>query len=121
MPDLRNKTEAQAVQADRAGRARAGHQDRGVRPGRAARPRSSPRAPRRASLVAQGTAVDYIVSKGPEPTPTPDADPHADTDPDADADPDPRADADPDADSRRRHPTPTPTPTPTVPTPTDAA
>ncbi len=52
--------------------------------------------PRAGTVVAKGTSVDYVLSRGPEPTPTPDPD----TDPDADAhpDPDPHADAHPDPD-----------------------
>ena len=56
-------------------------------------------------VVAKGTPVDYVISKGPEPIavadPIADTDPHADTDShaDADADTDPHAHADSDADA----------------------
>ena len=65
-------------------------------------------------IVARDAAIDYVVSKGPEPTPIADAV----TDPDA------RTDADARRPSRRRQPTPTPTPEPTPnrrPTPTRRA
>ena len=65
-------------------------------------------------IVAKGTTVDYVVSKGPEPTPTPDAHPDPDADADPDADPGPDADADPDA---RRRPDPDPDPDRRPPTP----
>ena len=68
-------------------------------------------------VVAKGTPVDYVISKGPEPTPSPtpspDTDPHAHPDADAHADSHADSDADPDADPHadpdaRRRPSPSP-------------
>ena len=59
-------------------------------------------SPAPGSIVVKETAVDYVVSLGPEPTPTPTPDTH----PDANAHPDPGPDADahPDPGRRPRHP-----------------
>ena len=101
-------------------RSRGAAGDRRCRPVRRdPRPRRSTRSCRSGIVVSQnppaghrrrqGHAVDYVVSKGPEPTPTPEPDPDAHADPDADARPRPRPrhprrrrrrpDADPDAET----------------------
>ena len=111
VPDLRLKDESSALQALSDAGLRVGIRteefDPTVPAGQVAR-----QNPSAGIVVAKGTAVDYVMSKGPEPSPspTPDTDAHADTDAD------PHADADADARTRRRRPTPTPTPAPT-PTP----
>ncbi len=112
VPDLRNQTEAQAVatllQAELAVGAKSEAFDPTVALGLVFTQSHQP-----GSIVAKGTPIDYVVSKGPEPTPDPDA--HADPDPDAHPDADPDRGADADADEA---PTPTPTEAPT-PTPTE--
>jgi tRNA A-37 threonylcarbamoyl transferase component Bud32 len=97
VPDLRNQTEAQAVatllQAQLAVGAKSEAFDETVAVGLVITQSHQP-----GSIVAKGTPIDYVISKGPEPTPTPTPTPTA-------------------------TPTPTPTPTPTeapTPTPTEA-
>ena len=103
MPDLRNKTEAQAVQEIVTAGLRPGSQDRGFRPGRRNRPRrDAGPGPGRRCRKGQRRRLRHLEGAGTDAQPDaeshtdPDADAH--TDPDADADPDPDAHPDPDTD-----------------------
>ncbi len=70
--------------------------------------------PRAGIEVAQGTAIDYLVSLGPPPTPTPIAGDNANARDNADSDPDAASATDAGAHARRPLPPPTPTPVPTL-------
>ena len=111
MPDLRNKTEALAVQeivtAGLAPGAKTEAFDPTVPAGLVASQNPAPGV-----VVAKGSAVDYVISKGPEPTPSPTASPTPSPTPAPTPTPTP-------APTPTPTPAPTPTPTPTVePTPT---
>ena len=110
-PDLRNKTEAQAVTE---------LVSVGLRPG-AKTEAFDPTVPvglivsqnpAPGVIVARDASIDYVVSRGPEPTPTPTPTPSPTPEPTPSPTPEPTP-----------SPTPEPTPTPTeepVPTPTEA-
>jgi len=111
MPDLRNKTEALAVQeivtAGLAPGAKTEAFDPTVPAGLVASQNPAPGV-----VVAKGSAVDYVISKGPEPTPSPTLSPTPSPTPAPTPTPTP-------APTPTPTPAPTPTPTPTVePTPT---
>ena len=111
MPDLRNKTEALAVQeivtAGLAPGAKTEAFDPTVPAGLVASQNPAPGV-----VVAKGSAVDYVISKGPEPTPSPTPSPTPAPTPAPTPTPTP-------APTPTPTPAPTPTPTPTVePTPT---
>jgi beta-lactam-binding protein with PASTA domain len=110
MPDLRNKTEAQAVQEIVTA---------GLLPGIKAEAFDPTvplglvvsQSPAPGVVVAKGTAVDYTISKGPEPTPTPTIAPTPTPTPPPTAPPTPPP---PPTPTPKPPPTAAPTPTPTI-------
>ncbi|HET7496620.1 MAG TPA: Stk1 family PASTA domain-containing Ser/Thr kinase [Candidatus Limnocylindrales bacterium] len=110
MPDLRNKTEAQAVQEIVTA---------GLLPGIKAEAFDPTvplglvvsQSPAPGVVVAKGTAVDYTISKGPEPTPTPTIAPTPTPTPPPTAPPTPPPTPTP---TPKPPPTAAPTPTPTI-------
>ena len=113
MPDLRNKSEAQAVQEIVTAGLRPGVKTEAFDPvvpvGLVVTQSPAPGV-----VVAKGTAVDYTISKGPEPTPSPTPSPTPTPEPTPTPTPVPTPKPTP---TPTPEPTPTPTPEPT-PTPT---
>ncbi len=113
VPDLRNKTESQALQLISEAGLTLGQRttafDEVVPIGSIA---SQSHAP--GGVVAKGTAIDYVVSDGPEPTPspTPEPTPSPTPEPTPTPTPTPEPTATPTPEPTAS-PTPTPTPTPT--------
>ena len=110
-PDLRNKTEAQAVTDLVAANLRPGTKTEAFDPTVAVGLIVS-QNPAPGVIVARDSAIDYVVSKGPEPTPSPTPSPSPTPEPTPSPTPEPTP-----------PPTPSPTPEPTVeptPPPTEA-
>jgi serine/threonine-protein kinase len=110
MPDLRNKTEAQAVQEIVTAGLKPGIKTEAFDPvvpiGLVVT-----QVPAPGVVVAKGTAVDYVISKGPEPTPTPTPTPVPTPTPTPVPTPTPTP---PPTPTPEPPPTPTPTPEPTA-------
>jgi serine/threonine-protein kinase len=111
VPDLRNKDESSALQAIVAAGLVVGVRTEAFDPLVPAGLVAG-QSPTAGIVVAQGTAVDYVISKGPEPTPSPTPTPTPSPTPTPTPTPAPTPTPTP-------APTPTPTPAPT-PTPTPA-
>jgi serine/threonine-protein kinase len=111
MPDLRNKTEALAVQEIVTAGLKPGIKTEAFDP-------TVPlglvvtQSPAPGVVVAKGTAVDYVISKGPEPTPSPTPTPSPSPTPEPTPTPTPEPTATP-TPQPTEAPTPTPEPTPT--------
>jgi eukaryotic-like serine/threonine-protein kinase len=118
VPDLRNQTEAQGVasllQAGLAVGTKSEAFDPVVAAGLIVAQSHPP-----GSIVATGTEIDYVVSKGPEPTPSPTPSPSPTPTPSPSPTPEPTpTPTDEPTPTPTEEPTPSPTPSPTVePTP----